>query len=93
MAALLSSLQMGFRTLAIQKRSDEVWRILASVKTEFGKFGDALQSAQKRLDATRDDLEKLVGTRTRSIQRSLRGITELPVSEIRLLEEADEPER
>ncbi len=74
LAALLSSLQMGFKTLAIEKRSSEVWNILASVKTEFSKFGDVLESTQKRIVQAGDDLDKLVGTRTRQIMRQLRNV-------------------
>lgn len=88
MAALLNSLQMGFRTLAIQKRSSEVWDVLSAVKQEFETFGTALEQAQKRLNQANDDLEKLVGVRTRQIQRRLRGVTALPEEQARaLLEE------
>ena len=78
MAALLNSLQMGFRTLAIQKRSSEVWKVLASVKAEFDTFGQALAQAQNRLNQASHELENLVGVRTRQIQRKLRQVTELP---------------
>ena len=62
---------MGFRTLAIEKRSSEVWRLLAAVKTEFLRFGGVLESARKKLDAAGDDLEKLVGARSRKILKHL----------------------
>lgn len=92
MAALLNSLQMGFKTLAIQKRSGEVWQVLSAVKTEFKRFGDVLDSAKKRLEQTSDDLDKLVGVRTRAIQGKLRQISELPEVEAAvLLESGDEP--
>ena len=78
MAALLNSLQMGFRTLAIQKRSSEVWDVLSAVKQEFETFGAALVQTQKRLNQASNDLENLVGVRTRQIQRRLRGVTLLP---------------
>ena len=78
MAALLNSLQMGFRTLAIQKRSGEVWQVLGSVKTEFDKFEASLLAMKKHLDSTSLDLDDLMGTRTRSIQRKLREIQTLP---------------
>ncbi|MDR3280044.1 MAG: DNA recombination protein RmuC [Synergistaceae bacterium] len=78
MAALLNSLQMGFRTFAIQKRSGEVWQILSAVKSEFDKFESVLKSAQSRLDQANDELEKLVGARTRQIRRKLRDVTKLP---------------
>lgn len=80
MAALLNSLQMGFKTLAIQKRSGEVWNVLGAVKTEFSKFEAVLQSAQKRLEMANNDLDKLVGTRTRMIQRKLKDVTSLSES-------------
>ncbi len=77
MAALLNSLQMGFKTLAIQKHSSEVWEVLGAVKTEFGTFGKVLGSARKRLRMADEDLEKLIGTRTRAIERKLRGVESL----------------
>lgn len=78
LAALLNSLQMGFRTLAIQKRSSEVWRVLGAVKTEFDKFGTVLRSAQQRLEQANSELDQLVGVRTRQIQRSLKDVDLLP---------------
>lgn len=78
MAALLNSLQMGFKTLAIQKRSGEVWNVLGAVKTEFDKFADVLEATKKRLDQANDELDKLVGVRTRQIQSKLRSVTKLP---------------
>lgn len=77
MAALLNSIQMGFKTLAIQKRSMEVWDTLSAVKTEFGKFADALDKTKKHLDMASDDLEKLVTTRTRAMRRKLSSIEEM----------------
>ena len=77
MAALLNSLQMGFRTLAIQKRSNEVWQVLGAVKTEFGKFEEVMVKMQNHLRQTSDDLENLMGTRTRAINRKLRAVQEL----------------
>lgn len=77
MAALLNSLQMGFHTLAIQKRSNEVWQVLGAVKTEFGKFEDALVKMQGHLNQTSADLETLMGTRTRAINRKLREVHQL----------------
>jgi DNA recombination protein RmuC len=79
MAAMLNSLQMGFRTLAIQKRSNEVWEVLGSVKKEFGTFADALEKTQRHIRQVDEDLDKLIGTRTRSINRSLSQV-ELPDS-------------
>ena len=77
MAALLNSLQMGFRSFAIQKRSSEVWRVLGAVKTEFQKFGTILASSRKRLQQVDDDLEQLIGTRTRAITRNLRAVEQM----------------
>lgn len=77
MAALLNSLYMGFRTLAIQKRSDEVWRVLAKVKSEFDKFEDVLTKTQRHMKQVEDDLTTLVGTRTNTIQRALRDVERL----------------
>ncbi len=77
MAALLNSLQMGFRTFAIQKRSSEVWEVLGAVKTEFNKFGDVLEKTQKRLEEANSELDKLVGVRTRQIQRKLKSVESL----------------
>ncbi len=74
MAALLNSLQMGFRTLAIQKRSGEVWQVLAGVKAEFDTFATVLTQTQNRLRQAGDELEKLVGVRTRQIQRRLQAV-------------------
>ncbi|MCQ2515025.1 MAG: DNA recombination protein RmuC [Ruminococcus sp.] len=74
MAALLNSLQMGFKTLAVQKRSAEVWEVLSGVKKEFDTFGEALEKTQKRLEMAQNDLEKLVTTRTRAIQRKLKNV-------------------
>lgn len=74
MAALLNSLQMGFKTLAVQKRSAEVWKVLGSVKNEFEKFEKVITDTQKRLDQANDELEKLVGVRTRAINRHLKAV-------------------
>ena len=81
MAALLNALQMGFKTLAIQKRSGEVWQILGAVKTEFEKFGAGLQSMQRHLNQTGSDLEELIGTRSRAIARKLESVQELDPAE------------
>ena len=74
MAALLNSLQMGFKTLAVQKRSTEVWKILSDVKVEFDKFNDVLVATQQRINQANSELDKLVGVRTRQIQRKLSGV-------------------
>ena len=76
-AALLNSLQMGFRTLAIEKRSSEVWVLLGQVKTEFGKFGDVLEKARIKIEQVGKELGN-AQVRTRSIERRLRQVQELP---------------
>lgn len=81
LAALLNSLQMGFKTLAIQKRSSEVWKVLGAIKTEFGKFSGMLDKAQKNLHTATNQLDELVGKRTKAIQRRLKDVESLPVSE------------
>ena len=80
LSALLNSLQMGFRTLAIEKRSSEVWTVLGAVKTEFGKFGEVLESTQKKLEQVTKSIES-AGVRTRQIERRLKGVEALPVAE------------
>ena len=81
MAALLNSLRMGFKTLAIQKKSGEVWNVLGAVKTEFGKFADALEKAQSKIEGAGEELNKLVGTRTRMMMKKLESVTELTDTE------------
>ena len=83
MAALLNSLQMGFKTLAIQKHSSQVWEVLGAVKTEFNKFGDVLEATQNRISQANAELDKLIGTRTRSIMRKLKDVTGLQDSRAR----------
>ncbi|OGV65610.1 MAG: recombinase RmuC [Lentisphaerae bacterium RIFOXYC12_FULL_60_16] len=78
LAALLNSLQMGFRTLAIQKRSSEVWQLLAAVKTEFDKFGGVIEGVQRKLQEASNSIEKNVLQRTRAINRRLRSVQDLP---------------
>lgn len=80
LTALLNSLQMGFRTLAIQKRSGEVWTILGAVKTEFSKFGEVLDKVKKKLDEASNQIDE-TGKRSRAIERKLRGVEALPVNE------------
>ncbi len=78
--ALLTSLQVGFRTVAIEKRSAEVWRVLGAAKTEFGKFADVLDSVKQKLDQASSQIEK-TGVRTRAIERKLREVESLPEGE------------
>jgi len=93
MAALLNSLQMGFKTLAIQKRSGEVWGILSAVKAEFQEFGTVLQSAQDKLSKTGEELDKLVGVRTRQIQRKLKDVSVLDVGKSQIMELDDSEDK
>ena len=83
LGAILNSLQMGFRTLAIQKRTSEVWSVLGAVKTEFSKFGGMLEKVQKNLQSAGDQLEEVMGKRTRAIERKLRQVEALPAEESR----------
>jgi DNA recombination protein RmuC len=84
LAALLNSLQMGFRTLAIQKRSSEVWQVLGAVKTEFGKFGDVLEKVQKKLEEASNTIDA-ANVRRRAIEKKLTKVQELPAAEEDLL--------
>jgi DNA recombination protein RmuC len=84
LAALLNSLQMGFRTLAIQKRSSEVWQVLGAVKTEFGKFGDVLEKVQKKLNEASNTIDA-ANVRRRAIEKKLTRVQELPAAEDDLL--------
>ncbi len=79
LSAILNSLQMGFRTLAIEKRSSEVWEVLGAIKTEFGKFGDMLDKTKKKLREASNVVED-AGTRSRAIERKLRDVQDLPAA-------------
>ena len=81
LGAILNSLQMGFRTLAIQKRTSEVWSVLGAVKTEFSKFGGMLEKVQKNLQNAGDQLEEVMGKRTRAIERKLRQVEALSLED------------
>ena len=91
LAALLNSLQMGFRTLAIQKRSSEVWKLLGAVKTEFGKFGTTLDGVKKKLDQAANTMDE-AAKRSRAIERKLRDVQELPSEDAKVLLGADNSE-
>lgn len=92
LGAILNSLQMGFRTLAIQKRTGEVWNVLSAVKTEFSKFGGLLEKVQKNLQSAGDQLEEVIGKRTRAIERKLRQVEQLPHEESRKILPIDDLE-
>lgn len=87
--AILNSLQMGFRTLALQKRSSEVWKILGEVKNEFANFGGLLEKAQKNIQTGLGQLDDVMGTRTRALQRKLRNVESLPAADGNVLPEND----
>jgi DNA recombination protein RmuC len=98
LAVILNSLQMGFRTLAIQKRSSEVWQVLGAVKKEFSQFGGLLEKAQNNIQTGLNQLDDVVGKRTRAIQRKLKSVETLPdasqpilsdITDKELLEEED----
>ena len=91
LAALLNALQMGFRTLAIEKRTSEIWQVLGAVKTEFGKYNDVLQKVREKLQQATNVVEK-AEVRTRAITKQLRNVEELPEPQaLALLGDADEP--
>ncbi len=81
LGALLSSLQMGFRTLAIEKRSSDVWTTLGAIKTEFTKFGDLLEKAKRNIDSASNTIEELQGRRTKAINRKLKEVEALPTDQ------------
>jgi DNA recombination protein RmuC len=90
LAALLNSLQMGFRTLAIEKRSSEVWTVLGTVKTEFGKFGDILDKTQKKLQEASNTIET-AARKSRTIERKLKNVQEMPVEKsVEILPDVDD---
>jgi len=89
LAALLNALQMGFRTLAIQKRSSEVWKLLGAIKTEFGRFSEHLEAVQKKLSQASNSIED-AARKSRTIQRRLREVHELPATDAQALL-SDEP--
>ena len=92
LVALLNSLQMGFRSLAIEKHSSEVWKILGAVKTEFSKFETVLNSAQNKLNQASSEIDKLVGTRTRQINRKLKNVDKLSFDDTGLYLSSEESE-
>ena len=92
LAALLNSLQMGFRTLAIQKRSGEVWETLRAVKTEFARYGEVMEKVKKKLDEASSTIEKEVAVRTRAIDRKLRKVEELPMDKPPALSASEDDE-
>lgn len=90
LGAFINSLQMGFRTLQVQKRSSEIWKLLGAVKNQFELFGNVLESAQKKIRGASDDIDKLVGTRTRMIQSKLKNIPDMDGSQAKNILEHDD---
>ncbi|MDR0918715.1 MAG: DNA recombination protein RmuC, partial [Oscillospiraceae bacterium] len=90
LSAFLASLQMGFKTLAIEQRSQEVWNVLSDVKREFGKFGGMLEKAQTQIQTVDKTLSELVGVRTRQMNKALRDVTDFDSNRQNLLEEVDD---
>ncbi len=89
MAAMLNALQMGFKTLQIQKRSNEVWEVLSAVKTQFDAFEKVFSSAKNRIRQLDEDMDRLIGARTRAIQKKLRGVQTLDISKSEQILELD----
>ena len=93
LSAILSSLRIGFRTLAIEKRSSEVWKILAAVKTEFGKFGDVLSKVKRQLNTASNTIDQ-TNVRTRAMARRLKAVEDLPLeSTAKILELPDDDDQ
>ena len=92
LVSLLVSLRVGFRSLAIQRHSNEVWKVLAAVKTEFGKFGDILDKVSKKLQETQNVIDVEVGRRRRAMDRKLKGVEVLPEIEAATVLELDSPD-
>ena len=90
LAAMLNSLQMGFKTLAIQKRSSEVWEVLASIKKEFSTFGTVLEKAQRKIKEADNEIEKMVTTRTRMMMSKLRNVEQIEPTEASEEKEEDD---
>ena len=90
MAALLNSLRMGFSIVAMQQRSTEAWQVLGAVKNEFMNFEKVLAAAQSRISSANDELEKLIGARTRAIWRKLRDVESLPAENAAQINAAEE---
>jgi DNA recombination protein RmuC len=85
LSAILSTISFGYKTMALEQRSGEIKKTLSAVKTEFGKFGDVLKKAQEKINKASEDIDELVGTRTRKINAKLKSFEELPAAETTLL--------
>jgi len=94
LAAILSTISFGYKTMAMEQKSGAIKQTLSAVKTEFGKFGDVLKKAQEKINKASEDIDELVGARTRKINASLKSFEELPSNEsIQLLDKASENEQ
>jgi DNA recombination protein RmuC len=91
LSAIITSLRMGFRTMAIEKRAGEVWKVLGAVKTEFGKFGEVLDTLKKQVQTVANTIDKSQ-TRTQAMKRTLRNLDQLPVGEADEILGLEEPE-
>jgi DNA recombination protein RmuC len=85
LSAILNTISFGYKTMAMEQRSGEIKKTLSAVKTEFNKFGDVLKKAKDKIDKASEDIDELVGTRTRKIQSKLKSFEELPVNETALI--------
>ena len=93
LSAILSTISFGYKTMALEQRSGEIKKTLSAVKTEFGKFGDILKKAQEKINKASEDIDELVGARTKKINAKLRSFEELPAAETRsLLETSSDSE-
>ena len=89
LAAFVSALQIAFKTLSVEKRASEIWRILGEVKSEFGKFGDALDLAKKKIEQAAKSIDE-AGVRTRAVERKLKSVEEMPSGKQNLLDNLEE---
>jgi DNA recombination protein RmuC len=89
LSAILSTISFGYKTMAMEQRSGEIKRTLSAVRTEFNKFGDVLKKAKDKIDKASEDIDELVGARTRKIQSKLKSFDELPTSEVKLILETN----
>ena len=88
LSAILSTISFGYKTMALEQRSGEIKKTLSAVKTEFGKFGDVLKKAQEKINKASEDIDELVGARTKKINAKLKSFEELPASETRQILES-----
>ncbi len=92
LSAILATISFGYKTMALEQRSGEIKKTLSAVKTEFGKFGDVLKKAQEKINKASDDIDELVGARTKKINAKLKSFEELPTAEVKLLLDSNNEE-